>query len=77
MFRIPGRFGGSYTMPKGHIPLPRRRRTMRAISEITELRGSKAHQDAGIITFTYGLNDQSGEVAGRCLWMTLIKKYSA
>jgi acyl dehydratase len=48
--------------------------TMRATSEITELRQSKSRPDAGIVTFTHELINQRHEVVCRCLRMALIKK---
>jgi acyl dehydratase len=48
--------------------------TMRASSEITELRASKSRDDAGIVTFTHELTNQRDEVVCRCLRMALIKR---
>jgi acyl dehydratase len=48
--------------------------TMRATSEITELRESKSRPDAGIVTFTHELINQRAEVVCRCLRMALLKR---
>jgi len=51
--------------------------TMRASSEITELRQSKSRSDAGIVTFTHELTNQRDDVVCRCLRMALIKRKTA
>lgn len=48
--------------------------TMRATSEVAELRASKSRPDAGIATFRHELINQRGEVACRCLRSALIRK---
>ncbi|MDB5715333.1 MAG: MaoC family dehydratase [Sphingomonadales bacterium] len=48
--------------------------TMRASSEIMELRASKSRADAGVVTFTHELTNQRDEVVCRCLRMALIKR---
>jgi acyl dehydratase len=48
--------------------------TMRASSEITELRASKSRPDAGIVTFAHELANQRDEVVCRCLRMALLKR---
>ncbi|SDD06618.1 Acyl dehydratase [Sphingomonas sp. YR710] len=48
--------------------------TMRATSEISELRESKSRPNAGIVTFTHELINQRGEVVCRCLRMALLKR---
>ncbi|CAN5399038.1 MaoC family dehydratase [soil metagenome] len=51
--------------------------TMRASTEITELRASKSRADAGIVTFTHELTNQRDEVVCRCLRMALVKNKAA
>ncbi|AYJ85833.1 MaoC family dehydratase [Sphingomonas paeninsulae] len=51
--------------------------TMRASTEITELRASKSRADAGIVTFTHELTNQRDEVVCRCLRMALLKRKAA
>lgn len=48
--------------------------TMRATSEVIELRESKSRPDAGIVTFQHELINQRGEVVCRCLRSALIKR---
>ena len=48
--------------------------TMRATSEVMELRESKSRPDAGVVTFTHELLNQRDEVVCRCLRMALLKK---
>jgi acyl dehydratase len=48
--------------------------TMRATSEISELRESKSRPNAGIVTFAHELINQRGEVVCRCLRMALLKR---
>lgn len=51
--------------------------TMRATSEVVELRESKSRPDAGIVTFTHELLNQRDEVVCRCLRSALLKKAPA
>jgi acyl dehydratase len=48
--------------------------TMRATSEVVELRASKSRPDAGIVTFRHELINQRDEVVCRCLRSALIKR---
>lgn len=48
--------------------------TMRATSEVTDLRESKSRPDAGIVTFKHELINQREEVVCRCLRTALLKK---
>ena len=48
--------------------------TMRAASEVMELRESRSRPDAGIVTFTHDLINQRDEVVCRCLRMALLRK---
>ena len=48
--------------------------TMRATSEVVELKASQSRPNAGIITFRHELINQRGEVVCRCLRTALIKK---
>ena len=47
--------------------------TLRAESEVTELKASKSRPGAGIVTFTHRLLNQRDEVVCQCLRMALIK----
>lgn len=51
--------------------------TMRATSEVVELRASRSRPDAGIVTFQHELINQRGEVVCRCLRSALIRKGTA
>ena len=51
--------------------------TMRASSEVTELKPSGSRPGAGIITFRHELTNQRGEVVCSCLRTALIKRRSA
>ncbi|MDR7102504.1 MaoC family dehydratase [Croceicoccus sp. BE223] len=51
--------------------------TMRATSEVVELRESKSRPDAGIVTFTHELLNQRDQVVCRCLRSALLKKAPA
>jgi len=51
--------------------------TMRATTEVVELRDSKSRPNQGIITFTHELINQRGEVVCSCLRMALLKKKGA
>ncbi|HVR92169.1 MAG TPA: MaoC family dehydratase [Novosphingobium sp.] len=46
--------------------------TMRATSEVTELKDSKSRPNAGIVTFRHELINQRGEVVCQCLRSALI-----
>lgn len=48
--------------------------TMRATSEVVDLRESRSRPDAGITTFKHELLNQRGEVVCRCLRSALLKK---
>lgn len=48
--------------------------TLRATSEVADLRESRSRPDAGIVTFRHELLNQRDEVVCRCLRMTLVKK---
>ena len=47
--------------------------TMRAETEITELKPSKSRPGAGIVTFTHRLINQRDEIVCQCLRMALLK----
>ena len=51
--------------------------TMRASSEVTELKTSVSRPNAGIITFRHELTNQRGEVVCSCLRTALIKRRNA
>ena len=48
--------------------------TMRAASEVKELRDSKSRPDAGIVTFVHELMNQRGEVVCRCERTALLQR---
>ncbi len=48
--------------------------TMRAFSEVKELRESKSRPEAGIVTFTHELLNQRDEVVCRCERTALVKR---
>jgi acyl dehydratase len=48
--------------------------TMRATTEVTELRESKSRPNAGIVTFTHELINQRDEIVCRCLRMALLQR---
>ncbi len=48
--------------------------TMRATSEVAELKESKSRPNAGIVTFRHELINQRGEVVCRCLRTALVKR---
>lgn len=50
--------------------------TMRATSEVKELRESKSRPDAGIVTFEHQLINQRDEVVCQCLRSALLNKQS-
>lgn len=47
--------------------------TLRAVSEVKELRTSKSRPEAGIVTFIHELLNQRGEVVCRCERSALLK----
>ena len=51
--------------------------TMRAETEVTELKPSKSRPDAGIVTFTHRLINQRDEIVCHCLRMALLKDSAA
>ncbi len=51
--------------------------TMRATSEVVELKESKSRPTAGIVTFRHELINQRNEVVCRCLRSALIKRDTA
>ena len=51
--------------------------TLRATSEVTELRESKSRPEAGIVTFTHEALNQRDEVVCRCLRSALLHKRPA
>jgi acyl dehydratase len=51
--------------------------TMRASTEVKELRESKSRPNAGIVTFMHELINQRNEVVCRCLRSALLKRRSA
>lgn len=51
--------------------------TMRAATEVVELRESKSRPNAGVVTFAHELINQRGEVVCRCLRMALMSKRPA
>jgi acyl dehydratase len=48
--------------------------TMRATSEVAELKESKSRPNAGIVTFAHELINQRGEVVCSCLRTALVKR---
>jgi acyl dehydratase len=46
--------------------------TMRAETEVTDLKGSKSRPNAGIVTFTHRLINQRGEIVCQCLRSALL-----
>jgi len=50
--------------------------TLRAESEVKELRESKSRPEAGIVTFTHELINQRGEVVCRCERSALVQRSS-
>lgn len=48
--------------------------TLRAQSEVTQLRDSKSRPEAGIVTFTHELMNQRGEVVCRCERSALLRR---
>jgi len=51
--------------------------TMRATSEVVELKESRSRPGAGIVTFRHELINQRGEVVCRCLRTALLKRKGA
>ena len=51
--------------------------TMRAETEVSELKDSRSRPDAGIVTFTHRLINQRDEIVCRCLRTALLKKSDA
>lgn len=51
--------------------------TMRADSEVTDLKESRSRPEAGIVTFTHRLYNQRDEIVCQCLRMALLKKRPA
>ena len=51
--------------------------TMRAESEVAELRESKSRPDAGIVTFKHVLINQRDEIVCQCLRSALLKRKAA
>ena len=51
--------------------------TLRAVTEVVELRASKSRPEAGIATFRHELINQRGEVVCQCLRSALIKRAPA
>jgi len=51
--------------------------TMRATSEVVELKESKSRPNAGIVTFRHELINQRGQVVCSCLRSALIKRKGA
>ena len=51
--------------------------TMRATSEVVELKESRSRPGAGIVTFRHELINQRGEVVCRCLRTALLKRKDA
>lgn len=51
--------------------------TLRATTEIVELKESKSRPQAGIVTFKHEMINQRGEVVCQCLRMALVKRKAA
>lgn len=51
--------------------------TLRAESEVSDLKASKSRPNAGIVTFTHVLLNQRDEIVCQCLRMALIKSSAA
>lgn len=51
--------------------------TMRATSEVVELKDSRSRPEAGIVTFRHELLNQRGQVVCRCLRTALIRRKPA
>ena len=48
--------------------------TLRATTEIVELKESKSRPNAGIVTFKHEMLNQRGEIVCQCLRMALVKR---
>lgn len=48
--------------------------TLRAVSEVVELRESRSRPEAGLVTFAHEMHNQRDEVVCRCLRTALIRK---
>ncbi|MDO7842116.1 MaoC family dehydratase [Sphingomonas immobilis] len=48
--------------------------TMRATSEVSDLRASNSRPGAGVVTFAHTLLNQRDEIVCRCLRMAMVKK---
>ena len=51
--------------------------TLRASSEVKELRASKSRPDAGIVTFIHEMHNQRGELVCRCERSALLQRTPA
>ena len=51
--------------------------TLRATTEIVELKESKSRPNAGIVTFKHEMLNQRGEIVCQCLRMALVKRKGA
>ena len=51
--------------------------TLRATSEVVELRASQSRPGAGLVTFRHELLNQRGEVVCRCLRTALLHRRAA
>lgn len=51
--------------------------TLRADSEVTELKESRSRPEAGIVTFAHRLHNQRDEIVCQCLRMALLNKRPA
>ncbi len=51
--------------------------TMRADTEVTDLRDSRSRPEAGIVTFTHRLFNQRDEIACQCLRTALLRRRPA
>jgi len=51
--------------------------TMRAASEVVELRASRSRPEAGLATFRHELHNQRGEIVCRCLRTALLRRRPA
>ena len=51
--------------------------TLRADSEVIELKESRSRPEAGIVTFAHRLHNQRDEIVCQCLRMALLKKRPA
>jgi acyl dehydratase len=51
--------------------------TLRATTEIVELKDSKSRPNAGIVTFKHEMINQRGKIVCQCLRMALVKRKAA